>query len=249
MKAIIPAIDISNGRCVRLSQGDFKHKVVYDDHPVTLAKRYVDIGAKRLHVVDLDAAFRRGNNRSVISDICKACQDDCVVEVGGGIRGEEDVNTLINMGVDRLCLGTILVQGVLEVVDWVNRFGNVFVGSLDLKGKEVQISGWQEEGNVSTDIFINQLQQVTLRSLVYTNVDNDGMLNGPDIEFANNIANRMNCPVILSGGIGKMEDISIVMEKTDDNIVGVVVGKAAFEGVVDLKDAFQRYPSPSCTEW
>lgn len=249
MKAIIPAIDISGGRCVRLSQGNFDTKKVYSTDPVELAEEYFSIGAKRLHVVDLDAAFKRGNNRSIISEICKVTPPNCIVEVGGGIREEKDVKALINMGVHRLCLGTILVRDLFEVIHWTKKYGDMFIGSLDIKDGELQVAGWQQEGGINAEAFLEQIKNINLCSIEYTNVTKDGMLSGPDIEYAKTVADKSSAPVVISGGIGSLEDVEKVMNTKYENIVGVILGKSVFEGLVDLAEAFKKFPSPDCSAW
>lgn len=249
MKAIIPAIDISNGRCVRLTQGKFSAKKVYNQDPVELAKQYVAYGAKRIHLVDLDAAFRIGNNRAVISDICVACAKDCVIEVGGGIRNADDIKFLLDMGVDRLCLGTMLARDVFQIIHWINKFGKVFIGSLDVSDNKVQITGWQEDSEVEFGVFLDQIKEVQLCSIQFTNIIKDGMLAGVDLETATTIAKIAQVPVILSGGLGNLEELDQIMNNSHDNIVGVVVGKAFLEGVINLEEAFKKYPSPDCFQW
>ena len=249
MKAIIPAIDISEGACVRLSQGDFLTKKIYSHNPVDLAREYISLGARRIHIVDLDAAFKRGNNRALIGDICKECNSECLIEVGGGIHTIEQAKMLIDMGVDRLCLGTILVQDMLSVLDWVRKLGNVFIASVDALHGEVRIAGWLKESKISTIDFITQLQQVPLRSIEFTNISNDGMLSGTDLESTVQIADVASVPIIVSGGVGNAEDIDKVMHLEQDNVAGVIVGKALYEGLVDLETMFKKYPSPSCVAW
>lgn len=249
MKAIIPAIDISNGRCVRLSQGDFSTKKVYEQDPVDLAKQYVEWGARRMHIVDLDAAFRIGNNRAIIGEICKTCNKNCIVEVGGGIRDKDDVKALLDMGTDRLCVGTVLVRNTFEVMLWTQKYGNVFVGSVDVKDNNVQIAGWRQDGDINIDDFLKQIKKIPLRSIDYTNINVDGMLTGTDVPVALRIANISHVPLILSGGIGTPEDIDEFMKIKHDNIVGIIVGKALYEGLISLQDLFKKYPSPDCSGW
>lgn len=249
MKAIIPAIDISQGRCVRLTKGDFSTKKVYNQDPVELAKKYVSWGAKRIHIVDLDAAFGKGNNRALIHEICDACSEECIIEVGGGIRNTHDVKTLLAMGVDRLCLGTVLSEQMFDVIHWINKFGNIFVGSIDVKNNQVFISGWQKDNGVQLQDFIQQIKKVTLRSLQYTNINNDGTLNGADIKTAEYISSISHIPVIVSGGISSKEEIQSIMNNKDDNIVGIIVGKAIYENIIDIEEILDMYPSPDCSQW
>lgn len=249
MKAIIPAIDISAGRCVRLTQGDFDTKKVYNEDPVQLAEEYFALGAKRIHIVDLDNAFGSGNNRALIHEICKVTPSDGIIEVGGGVREKQDIKVLLEMGVHRLCLGTILVQDIFQVIHWIKTFGSIFIGSIDVKDGNLHISGWQEEGDIEIEAFLKQIKTVNLCSIEYTNIQKDGMLAGADIAYSKTIADIVEKPVIISGGVGSLEDIEQIMNIEHKNIVGMILGKALFEGHIDLKEALQKYPSPDTSAW
>lgn len=249
MKAIIPAIDISAGRCVRLSQGNFDTKKVYNKDPVQLAEEYFSLGAKRIHVVDLDNAFGLGNNRALIRDICKIVPSDGIVEVGGGIREKQDVKVLLEMGVHRLCLGTILVKDIFKVIHWIKNFGSVFIGSIDIKDGNLQVAGWTEEEEIKIKPFLEQLKAVDLCSIEYTNIKNDGMLSGPDIAYSKIIADTVEKPVIISGGVGSLEDVENIMNIEHHNIVGLILGKSIFEGHIDLAEALKKFPSPNTSAW
>ncbi len=250
MKAVIPAIDISYGRCIRLTQGDPQQEQVYDGDPVETAQEFVELGAKRLHIVDLDAAFGKGNNRGIIREICqKLAKSDCVIEVGGGIRAESDVKALLAMGVHRLILGTVLVNDFFGVQKWIHTFGKVFVASIDERDGVVQVAGWLKDSEIDTDNFLHQLEKLDLCSIVYTNIHNDGMLHGADVERGNEIAAKARVPVVLSGGIGSLADIDAIMKNTHENVYGTIVGKAIYEGKVDMKSIFEKYPPRSCMDW
>lgn len=249
-KAIIPAIDIVEGRCVRLSQGRMEEKQVYDADPVEMAEQFAQWGARRLHVVDLDAAFGRGNNRSIIREISEALKKtSCLLEVGGGIRTDNDVRAMLAMGVHRLVLGTVLVQDLFEVQQWIRKFGNVFVASLDDRNGTVQVAGWLKDTDITVDNFLHQIKKLSLRSIAYTNISHEGMMGGVNFEAGNRVAKASHVPVVLSGGVGSESDIDACMTQADDNVCGVIVGKAVYEGSVDLKKMFKQYPSPDSSQW
>lgn len=250
MKAIIPAIDISGGHCIRLIQGDPTQQKVYEGDPVKTAQEFVDLGAKRLHIVDLDAAFGKGNNRGIIREICHIlAHADCVIEVGGGIRTESDVKTVLAMGAHRLILGTVLVNDFFVVQKWIHTFGKVFVASIDERDGIVQVAGWLKDSEIDIYNFLDQLKKLDLCSIVYTNIQNDGMLHGADLEKGNAIAAKAHVPVIISGGIGSLEDIDVMMKETHENVYGAIVGKALYEGTIDIKSVFKIYPPVSCKGW
>ena len=178
---VIPAIDLLGGRCVRLHQGDYTQAETYDLDPVEVAKSFVAAGAQRIHLVDLDAA-RTGasTNRGVIGAIRRAVS--VTVEVGGGLRADADVQALVDLGVDRLVVGTVLVKNPDLVARWVTRFGQKFIAGIDARNGEVQVSGWEEKSAIKDIGLAARCRSLGLISMVYTNIARDGTLGGPDLE-------------------------------------------------------------------
>ncbi len=262
---IIPAIDLLGGICVRLHQGNYDTAVRYTRNPVEQAKYFAELGVKRIHIVDLDAAKGQGDNRSWIRKIRKAVP--AVLEVGGGIRTEEDVQELLDAGVERLVLGTVFIRDPARVSRWVTQHGKQFLAGIDARNGMVRVSGWQE-GSPFTDTEAARLaRKVGMLGIIYTNIERDGTMQGPDTAQALRMAEISELPVILSGGVSSKEDIDRVAQRLIDpvlsssefhglpqgpqnqGIVGIIIGKAYYEGKIDLQDILSKFPQPDHTPW
>ena len=240
---VIPAIDILGGRCVRLTQGDYDQVDVYDKDPVAVARGFVEAGANRLHIVDLDGA--RGDkqsNRKKIRKIRKAV--NCTLEFGGGIRTDEDIEELMDLGIDRFVIGTTFARRPEVVEGWSAHYGNVFLAGIDARDHMVYVEGWERQTGVEDLTLARRAREVGACGIIYTNIANDGTLGGPDIEGANRIAEVSQLPVILSGGIGSAADIERVASERHPNVVAVIAGKAIYEDAVDLRELFRAFPPP-----
>jgi len=237
---IIPAIDILNGSTVRLYMGDYDSVEVYDTNPVDMARKFEEAGAKRLHIVDLNAA-RTGShdNRMVIRKIRRSFSG--TIEVGGGIRTREDVEHLIEIGVDRMVLGTVLVKDPKLVSEWISQFGPRFIGGIDALRGEVKIHGWEEGSSLSDIVLAKKCKELGLVSIIYTNISRDGTLEGPDVERTARIAEESGLPVILSGGISSEGDIAAISEGLYPGIKGVITGKAIYKNKIDLAACIAKY--------
>jgi phosphoribosylformimino-5-aminoimidazole carboxamide ribotide isomerase len=225
---IIPAIDILGGECVRLYMGDYDSVEVFEANPVEMARRFQDAGAKRIHIVDLDAA-RSGSsqNRRMIRRIQKAV--DCDIEIGGGIRTEEDVDHLLELGVNRLVLGTILAKDPAKVERWASKYGDVFIAGIDALGGNVKVNGWEKESGITDVELAKRCADIGVISIIYTDISRDGTLEGPDIDRTKMIAKESGLPVILSGGIGSDDDIKEICSMDYTGITGIIVGKAIYK--------------------
>lgn len=237
---VVPAIDLLGGRCVRLNQGDYAQAEAYDLDPIEVARGFVAAGAKRIHLVDLDAARTgAGTNRAVIGAIRKAV--GVTVEVGGGIRTEDDVKALIDQGVDRLVVGTVLVKNPDAVAGWVSRHGTKFVAGIDARDGEVKVSGWEEGSSMKDVDLAARCRSLGLISIVYTNIARDGMLGGPDLERTLEVAEAAGLPVILSGGISSMADFDAIRAADHPLLAGVITGKALYKNRIDLAEVIRTY--------
>ncbi len=234
---IIPAIDIKDGKCVRLRQGRMNDVTVFSDHPLEAAKRWVDAGARRLHLVDLNGA-RDGKpvNEAVIRDIVEAFPK-LPVQVGGGIRDEETIQSYIDIGVRYVILGTNAVNAPHFVSDVCAEFpGRIIVG-LDAKDGKVAIDGWSKlSGHVVVDLA-KKFQDEGVEAIIYTDIGRDGMLTGVNVEATVRLANSISIPVIASGGITNLDDIRKLCEVADHGIVGAITGRAIYEGTLDFAAA------------
>lgn len=235
---VIPAIDLLGGKCVRLEQGSYASARVYGEDPVAVARRLSGAGALWIHVVDLDAARGTGSNRTVLRRIREAV--GCRIQAGGGIRTAEDVRELASAGVERLVVGTVLARSPELVASWAAGAGGTLVAGIDARDGEVRVSGWEESGAMRDTELAAAARGMRLRGVVYTSIARDGTLEGPDIERTNAVA-AVGLPVILSGGIGSAEDVERVHAGRHPNVVGVITGKAMYEGRLDLASVISRY--------
>jgi len=237
---VVPAIDLLGGRCVRLHQGDYAQAETYDLDPVEVAKSFAAAGARRIHLVDLDAA-RTGDavNRPVIGKIRRAV--DVLVEMGGGVRTEHDVQSLVELGVDRLVVGTVLVKNPDEVARWAARWPGHLVAGIDARDGEVKVSGWEVGSRLQDVDLAARCRQLGMLSIVYTNIARDGTLTGPDLTRTLEIAEASGLPVILSGGVASLADFEAVKQAAHPLLAGVITGKALYKNRIDLAEVIRLY--------
>lgn len=232
---IIPAIDLIDGRCVRLRQGAYSDTTVYEEDPVAVAMRFIDQGAERIHLVDLDAARGGGDNRDTIRRIRRAVS--CVLEVGGGIRNRASLDAVLDLDIDYGVVGTILARDPDEVASWAAEAGSRMIASVDAKDGVVLVAGWQEGTSIAAGDLARRAGEMGLAEVEYTNIARDGMLTGPDIDGTLEVARRTTIPVVLSGGISRTEDAETVRRRAGDSIAGIIVGRSIYEGHFDLRTA------------
>ncbi len=226
---------------MRLLQGSFSQSSTYDADPVEQARGFERAGARLVHIVDLDAAEGRGaDNRAVISRIRGAVC--CALEVGGGIRSAEDAGRLLDLGIERLVVGTILARAPREVAAWTARWGRRFVAGIDARGGRVRVSGWTTDGGILDVDLARSASDLGAVGVVYTAIERDGTLAGPDVERTSLVARAAGLPTVLSGGISSEEDVEAVFAAADPLVAGVIVGKALYEGRVDLAALVARWP-------
>ncbi len=238
---IIPAIDLLNASCVRLYKGNYSTSTIYSTDPVQSALTICASGCTRLHVVDLDAARNKGKtNRETIQNIRNAVPR-AIIEVGGGIRTEKDVEELLAIGVDKLILGTVFARNPLIAKDWTKKYGNVFIAGIDALDGEVKVSGWEENTRLNDSDLARSAADNGIISIIYTNINRDGTLSGPDIENTLRIAETSGLPVIISGGISSNNDFERINKYKTTQIAGVITGKALYEEKIDLAKAVQLY--------
>ena len=234
---IIPAVDIKGGRCVRLYMGDKEKETVYGD-PLEMARKWQDLGARRLHVVDLDGAFQgRPVNLGVIEEICAALT--VPVEVGGGIRSLDTVEALLEVGVEWVILGTVLVEDRAMAREAARRFEGRVIAGIDARRGRVAVRGWEEGTTLDALELARWCQDQGFAAIIYTDISRDGTLAGPNLEETARIARGVSIPVIASGGISSLEDILEVAGLESLGVEGVIVGKALYNGRVDLKKAME----------
>jgi phosphoribosylformimino-5-aminoimidazole carboxamide ribotide isomerase len=231
---IIPAIDLIDGKCVRLTQGDYAQKTIYNENPLEVAMEFEDAGLRYLHLVDLDGA-KAGKvvNWKVIESI--TLNTKLVVDFGGGIKTDSEISQLFATGVQQVNLGSIAVKDSAKVSQWITRFGSdKIILSADVKNELVAISGWQENSNLGIVDFISDYKEKGIQYVTCTDISTDGMLSGPNIMLYEKLLRHFpSLKLIASGGVSSLDDL-VALKKI--NVDGVIVGKAIYEGRVQLKD-------------
>ncbi|MBR4153241.1 MAG: 1-(5-phosphoribosyl)-5-[Selenomonadaceae bacterium] len=232
---IFPAIDLRGGKCVRLIQGDFDKETVYSDDPQATALKWQNLGAKFLHVVDLDGA-RAGSpqNLSAIKSILNAVK--IPIEVGGGIRTIDDMEKLLSLGVRRVILGSVAVENISLVEEAVKKFGDKIVVGIDARNGFVAVHGWEKSSAVKVGELAKKIVAAGVETIIYTDISKDGMLSGVNAEIFTKLAEESGAQIVASGGVKSIEDIRALKAA---KVAGVIVGKAIYTGSLDLKSAIE----------
>jgi phosphoribosylformimino-5-aminoimidazole carboxamide ribotide isomerase len=233
---LIPAIDLKGGRCVRLRQGRMDDETVFSDDPLAVAQRWVDAGTRRLHVVDLDGAVSgRPENAEIIHGITERFPD-LPVQVGGGIRDDDTIQSYLDAGVTYIIIGTKAVNAPHFVADVCAEFpGRIFIG-LDARNGKVATDGWSKLSHHDVVDLAQQFERHGAECIVYTDIERDGMLTGVNIEATLRLARSIKIPVIASGGIHTIDDVRALSEVADEGIVGAITGRAIYEGSLDFRE-------------
>lgn len=231
---LIPAIDLKDGRCVRLRQGRMDDATVFSNDPVAMARQWVDAGARRLHLVDLNGAFAGAPvNREVIQSIVKACPS-IPVQIGGGIRDAATVQQYLDMGVQFTIIGTKAVQDPDFVRHLCAQFPQRIIVGIDAKDGKVAIDGWAKVSEVTAIDLAKKFEHDGVSAIVYTDISRDGMMKGVNVDATVTLAKSVNIPIIASGGITNLEDIRALCRVTDAGIAGAITGRAIYEGTLDF---------------
>ncbi len=230
---IFPAIDIKDKKCVRLVKGDFDNKTEYEMSPVEQAGKYKDHGFKNLHIVDLDGALTGETiNLSIIKEIVG--KFDLKVEIGGGVRNFESIQKYIDVGVEKVILGSAAIKDKNFLNGACHKFPNKIALGLDAKDGYLSVSGWKENSNQLTLDYLKEVNDYGISRLIYTDINRDGTKQSPNFEETAKVADSSNCPVIISGGVSSIDDIKKGKELR--NIEGIIVGKAIYDGDINLEE-------------
>ena len=234
---LIPAIDLKEGKCVRLRQGRMEDDTVFSDDPVAVAGKWVEQGAKRIHLVDLDGAFAgKPRNAGIIHAIVEAFPD-VPVQIGGGIRDEDTIQDYLNAGVQYVIIGTKAVSEPHFVSDVAIEFpGHIIIG-LDAKDGKVAIDGWSKLSRHDVIDLAQKFEIDGVEAIIYTDISRDGMMNGVNVEATAKLARAIHIPVIASGGITNLDDIHALGKVAGDGIMGAITGRAIYEGTLDFAEA------------
>ena len=232
---IFPAIDIKDKKCVRLVKGDFDNKTEYEMSPVDQAAKYKDYGFKNSHIVDLDGAL---NGETVNLDIIEEIvgKFDLKIEIGGGIRNFESIQKYIDVGVEKVILGSAAIKDKDFLKEACKKFPNKIALGLDAKDGYLSVSGWKENSNQLTLEYLKEVNGYGASRLIYTDINRDGMKQSPNFDETEKVADTSNCPVIISGGVSSIDDIKKAKELYNKNIEGIIVGKAIYDGDIKLEE-------------
>lgn len=244
---LIPAIDLKDGKCVRLRQGRMEDSTVFSDDPVAMAARWVEAGARRLHLVDLNGAFEgRPMNRDVVHAIAAAFPD-LPIQVGGGIRDEDTVQAYLDAGVEYVIIGTKAVNHPGFIGDLCAEFpGHVIVG-LDAKEGKVAMDGWSKLSKHDAIDLAQHFEQDGVSAIIYTDIGRDGMMSGVNVDATVKLAQVVSIPIIASGGITNLEDIRALCAVAEEGIIGAITGRAIYEGTLDFAEG-QRLADELCPQ-
>ena len=232
---IFPAIDIKDKKCVRLIKGKFDDKTVYSSSPIEQAKKYYDYGFKNLHIVDLDGALTgKTVNMDLIKDI--ANKFDFNIEVGGGIRTVDSIKKYIDVGIEKVILGSAAIKNKEFLKEACGQFKNQIALGLDAKNGKLSVSGWTENLNIKTLDYLKEVNNFGVSRIIYTDINRDGMKTSPNFEETVNIAKISNCPVVISGGVSSINDIKKAKDLNNKKIEGIIVGKAIYDGDIKLDE-------------
>lgn len=233
---VYPAVDISEGRCVRLLQGRFGTETVYSDDPVKVALGLASAGARWLHIVDLDGAKTGiSSNRELVLEVVRRAS--CPVQAGGGLRSLDDVEEVIAAGANRAVLGTIALEDPDEMARACKRFGERIAVSLDARSGELATHGWTVGTGVPVAEAVKAFDAAGVAMFVYTDVGRDGAMTGPDIDGLKRVAELTDVPVVASGGVASIDDIRTIASLRNEGVGGVIVGRALYEGKFTVRDA------------
>ena len=235
---IIPAIDLKDGKCVRLKQGLMDQSTIFSENPDQMARKWINLGAKRLHLVDLDGAFAgKPINENAIKSIVSEVDNEIPIQLGGGIRNLDTVEKFLNSGVDSIIIGTAAVTNPGFLHEACYSFPGQIIVGLDAKDGDVAINGWVKSTGHNVIELAQKFEEYGVESIIYTDIGRDGMKSGINIEATVKLSESLKIPVIASGGVSNIKDIKMLCEVSNIGIRGVITGTAIYEGTLDFKEA------------
>jgi phosphoribosylformimino-5-aminoimidazole carboxamide ribotide isomerase len=233
---IIPAVDIKNGKCVRLLQGRMEDETVYSDDPGAMAAKWAGLGAPMIHVIDLDGAFAKSPQN--LASIRKILQSVNVpIQLGGGIRNEETVHQYLEMGVKRVIIGTEAIKKPSFVKRVCRTYPQQVVVGIDARNGRVAIDGWTQTTRIDAFDLAREFEDCGVAAINFTDIQRDGMQSGPNLEATRRLAETVSIPVVASGGVSSLEDVKDLLPLQESGVIGIIIGKALYSGTLDLKAA------------
>jgi phosphoribosylformimino-5-aminoimidazole carboxamide ribotide isomerase len=235
---LIPAIDLKDGKCVRLQQGDMKESTIFGDDPASMARRWLNAGARRLHLVDLNGAFAgKPVNESVVKAILREVGDEIPVQLGGGLRDLDTIERYLDDGLSYVIIGTAAVKSPGFLKDACSAFGGHIIVGLDAKDGKVATDGWSKLTGHDVVDLAKRFQDYGVEAVIYTDIGRDGMMTGVNIDATVRLAQALTVPVIASGGLNSMDDVKALMAVESEGITGCITGRAIYEGKLDFAAA------------
>ncbi len=232
---VVPAIDIKDGKCVRLLKGDFNNITQYEKTPFDRASEFFKLGFQNIHLVDLDGALKGDSiNKEIIKKISGI--NKIKLQVGGGIRTLDHISELIDFGVDKVILGTLAVENSKLLEEACKKFNKKIVISLDARQGYIALSGWRNQTKILALDFIKKVEHLNISRIIYTDINRDGTKLGPNIDETVKLSNSTKTPVFISGGISSIKDVVSIKEKNFKNIEGIIIGKAIYDGSINIKE-------------
>ena len=236
---IFPAIDIKDGKCVRLIRGDFNQMTSYKKTPYDQAKIYFENGFNNIHIVDLDGALKgKSSNSNIVQEILKNLK--LKIQIGGGIRTIDEVANWVKSGADKVIIGTAAVENKNFLKTACEKFKNKIAVSLDVKDGLISLSGWKKQTNISASDFLKEIENFGISRIIYTDINKDGTKKGPNIKDTIELSSKVKIPFVVSGGISSIEDIKKIKSLKNSNIEGVIVGKSIYDGDIKINELVKQ---------
>ncbi len=232
---IFPAIDIKDGKCVRLLKGDFNKITSYDNLPIDQASIFFKSGFKDIHIVDLDGALLgESRNSNIIKEIIKKVK--LRIQIGGGIRNIDSINSWLEIGVDKIVMGTAAIENIDLLKSACKKFKNKIAIALDTRDGLIALSGWKKQTNISALDFLKEIENFGVSRIIYTDINKDGTKKGPNIKDAIELSSKVKVPLVVSGGVSSIDDIKKIKSLNNSNIEGIIVGKSIYDGDIKIND-------------
>ena len=232
---IFPAIDIKGGKCVRLLKGDFNKVTQYEKSPVDQANEFSDLGFNNIHLIDLDGVLaEKPINQSIIKEISKIKK--IKIQIGGGIRSLEHIKKLLDLGIDKVILGTAAIENINFLRTACEKFNDKIALSIDVRKNYIALAGWKKQTNILASDFIKKIKDINISRIIYTDINKDGTGEGPNLQDTINLSTLTKTPVVISGGISSINDVLNVKSNNFLNIEGIIIGKAIYDGNIDINE-------------